>query len=235
MSIGLIGKKVGMTRVFNDDGEAIAVTVIDVSDNVFLQKKTTEKDGYTAVQVGYDEQKEARLNQPANGHVKAHGGSPKKKVLEFRLESDEQLPEVDHPGVDLFEEGQWVDVIGTSKGKGFQGVMKRYNFQGQPASHGHMMHRRPGGVGAGTDPARIWKNKEMPGRHGNYRKTVQNLKIVQKRAEDNVLLVSGAVPGSKGGYVVIRPAIKHGAPVQDLKAKEAPAEEETPETAETDS
>ncbi|MDF1851374.1 MAG: 50S ribosomal protein L3 [Verrucomicrobiales bacterium] len=224
MSIGLIGKKVGMTRVFNEDGEAIAVTVIDVSDNVFLQKKTSEKDGYTAVQVGYDEQKESRLNRPAQGHVKAQGGSPKKKVLEFRLDSDDQLPEVEHPGLDLFEEGQWVDVIGTSKGKGFQGVMKRYNFQGQPQSHGHMMHRRPGGVGAGTDPGRIWKNKNMPGRHGNYRKTVQNLKIVQKRPEDNVILISGAVPGSKGGYVVIRPAIKHDAPVQDLKAKEAPAE-----------
>ena len=104
--------------------------------------------------------------------------------------------------------------------------MKRYNFQGQPMSHGHMMHRRPGGVGAGTDPGRIWKNKAMPGRHGNYRRTVQNLKIVKKRAEDNVLLVSGAVPGSKGGYVLIRPAIKKDAPVQDLTAKAVPAETE---------
>ncbi|MEM9282548.1 MAG: 50S ribosomal protein L3 [Verrucomicrobiota bacterium] len=234
MSIGLIGKKIGMTRVFNEDGEAVAVTVIDVSDNVFLQKKTEEKDGYSAVQVAYDEQKDSRLNQPESGHVKAHNGKAKKKTLEFRLESDDQLPEVDHPGIDIFDEGQWVDVIGTSKGKGFQGVMKRYHFQGQPASHGHMMHRRPGGVGAGTDPGRIWKNKDMPGRHGNYRKTVQNLRIVQKRAEDNVLLISGAVPGSKGGYVVIRPAKKKEAPVQDLKAKEAPAEvEETEEKSES--
>lgn len=225
MSIGLIGKKVGMTRVFTEEGEAVAVTVIDVSDNVFLQKKNSEKDGYTAVQVGYEDQKESRLNRPEQGHVKANGGSAKKKVLEFRLDSDEQLPEIDHPGIELFEEGQWVDVIGTSKGKGFQGVMKRYHFQGQPQSHGHMMHRRPGGVGAGTDPGRIWKNKEMPGRHGNYRKTVQNLKIVQKRPEDNVLLISGAVPGSKGGYVVIRPAKKKEGPVQDLKAKDAPAED----------
>jgi len=231
MSIGLIGKKIGMTRVFNEDGEAVAVTVIDVSDNVFLQQKTAEKDGYTAVQVGYDEQKESRLTQPEQGHVKATGGKAKKKVLEFRLENDDQLPEIEHPGLDLFEEGQWVDVIGTSKGKGFQGVIKRYHWAGQPASHGHMMHRRPGGVGAGTDPGRIWKNKEMPGRHGNYRKTVQNLKIVQKRDEDNVLLISGAVPGSKGGYVVIRPAKKKEGPVQDLKAKEAPAEaEETSES-----
>ena len=229
MSIGLIGKKIGMTRVFNEDGEAVAVTVIDVSDNVFLQQKTAEKDGYTAVQVGYDEQKESRLTQPEQGHVKATGGKAKKKILEFRLENDDQLPEIEHPGLDLFEEGQWVDVIGTSKGKGFQGVIKRFHWAGQPQSHGHMMHRRPGGVGAGTDPGRIWKNKEMPGRHGNYRKTVQNLKIVKKRDEDSVLLISGAVPGSKGGYVVIRPAKKKEGPVQDLKAKEAkeaPAEAE---------
>jgi len=224
MSIGLIGKKIGMTRVFDEDGKAIAVTVIDVSDNVFMQKKDSEGNGYTAVQVGYDDQKEGRLNLPNQGHTKANGGKPKKKVLEFRLDSDEQLPEVDHPGVDIFDEGQWVDVIGTTKGKGFQGVVKRYHFSGQPMSHGHMMHRRPGGVGAGTDPGRIWKNKKMPGRHGNYRRTVQNLKVIKKRAEDNVILVSGAVPGSKGGYVLIRPAIKKDAPVQDFSAKAAPAE-----------
>ncbi len=230
MSIGLIGKKLGMTRVFDEDGKSIAVTVIDVSDNVFLQQKTTEKDGYSAVQVGFDEQSEKRLNAPANGHAKAHGGSAKKRTLEFRLDGDDELPgEASHPGMEIFEEGQWIDVIGTTKGKGFQGVMKRFNFHGQPAAHGHMMHRRPGGVGAGTDPGRIWKNKEMPGRHGNYRRTVQNLKLVAKRPEDNVILVSGAVPGAKGGYLVIRPAVKHDKPVQDLKAKEvapeAPAEE----------
>jgi large subunit ribosomal protein L3 len=224
MSIGIIGKKVGMTRIFDEDGVSIAVTVIDVSDNVFLQKKTQEKDGYSAVQVGFDEQKEARLNRAELGHVKSTGGAPKKKILEFRVESDDQLPEVDHPGIDMFDEGQWVDIIGTSKGKGFQGVVKRFHFAGQPMSHGHMMHRRPGGVGAGTDPGRIWKNKEMPGRHGNYRKTIQNLKIVRKRAEDNVLLVSGSVPGARGGYIVIRPAIKKEGPVRDLKAKGAPAE-----------
>lgn len=240
MSIGLIGKKIGMTRVFDEAGQAVAVTVIDVSDNVFVQKKTSESDGYTAVQVGYDEQKESRLNQPGQGHLKAHGAKPKRKILEFRLESDEQLPEIDHPGAELFEAGQWVDVIGTTKGKGFQGVMKRFNYGGQPQTHGHMMHRRPGGVGAGTDPGRIWKNKKMPGRHGNYRRTVQNLRIVQTRPEDNVILVSGAVPGARGGYVVIRPAKKKEGPAQDFKAKEpAPTEEapeaaaETPETAES--
>ena len=226
MSIGLIGKKVGMTRVFTDEGEAIAVTVIDVSDNAFLQKKTAEKDGYTAVQVGFDDQKESRLNQPTAGHFKANGSSPKRVVREFRLESDEQLPEVDHPGMEIFEEGQWIDVIGTTKGKGFQGVMRRYGFQGQNMTHGSMMHRRPGAIGAGSTPARVWKNQKMPGRQGNASRTVQNLKIVQLRPEDNVILVSGAVPGAKGGYVVIRPAVKHDTPVQDLKAKEQPASEE---------
>ncbi|MDF1751751.1 MAG: 50S ribosomal protein L3 [Verrucomicrobiales bacterium] len=225
MSIGIIGKKVGMTRIFDEDGKAIAVTVIDVSNNEFLQEKSVESDGYTAVQVGYDDQKEQRVNSPDSGRFKQYNTAPKRKVIEFRLDSDDQLPKgAEHPGMDLFEEGQWIDVIGTSKGKGFQGVMKRFNFHGQPQSHGHMMHRRPGGVGAGTDPGRIWKNTEMPGRHGNYRKTIQNLKIVKKREDDNVILVSGAVPGAKGGYVVIRPAVKKDCPPQDL-TKKAKAEE----------
>ena len=212
MSIGLIGKKVGMTRVFDDDGNAVAVTVIDVSDNVFLQKKTEEKDGYSAIQVGYEDQKEQRLNKPELGHIKKHEGKPKKVVMEFRVDSDEQLPEGDHQGAETLQEGQWVDIIGTSKGKGFQGVYKRYSFGGLPASHGSMMHRRPGGIGCGTDPGRVWKGQEMPGRHGNYRKTIQNLKVVKIRPDDNVVLVSGAVPGAKGGYIVIRPAKKKPAP-----------------------
>lgn len=218
MSIGLIGKKIGMTRVFNEAGEAIAVTVIDVSDNVFLQRKTAEKDGYAAVQVGFDDQKEARLSRAEAGHLKASGAKPKRKILEFRLESDEQLPEIAHPGLDLFAEGQWVDIIGTSKGKGFQGTMRRHNFSGQPAAHGHMMHRRTGAIGCRSTPGLVWKGKAMPGQQGNDRITVQNLKIVQRRAEDNVILVSGAVPGAKGGYVVIRPAKKKDAPAQNLKA-----------------
>jgi large subunit ribosomal protein L3 len=223
MSIGLIGKKIGMTRIFDENGVSVAVTVIDVSDNIFLQKKTDEKDGYSAVQIAYDAQKDSRLNKATQGHMKANGGTAKRKVLEFRVENDSQLPEVAHPGMDLFDEGQWVDVVGTSKGKGFQGVMRRHNFSGQPQTHGHMMHRRPGGIGAGTDPGRVWKGKAMPGRHGNFRRTVQNLKIVQKRSEDNVILVSGAVPGARGGYLVIRPAKKKEGPVRDLSAKSAVA------------
>ncbi|MDB4054593.1 50S ribosomal protein L3 [Akkermansiaceae bacterium] len=211
MALGLLGKKVGMTRVFDTEaGTSIPVTVVDVSGNEFLQIKTSETDGYSAVQVGYDDQREFRLNLPKRGHFNKYGTSPKKLVKEFRFESDAEIPNTDepHPGAALFEANQWIDVIGTTKGKGFQGVVKRYNFAGQPDSHGHMMHRRPGGVGAGTWPGRIWKNKKMPGRHGVYSRTVQNLKVVQVRPEDNVILVSGAVPGHKGAYVVIRPAVK---------------------------
>lgn len=211
MSLGLLGKKVGMTRVFDKDaGVMIPVTVVDVKGNEFLQVKTTDTDGYSAVQVGFDDQKEQRLNAPAKGHFKKHNGSAKKLIQEFRFESDEQLPNTEeaHPGATLFEDGQVVDVIGTTKAKGFQGVVKRYNFAGQPDSHGHMMHRRPGGIGAGTWPGRVWKNKKMPGRHGQYRRTVQNLKVVQVREEDGVVLISGAVPGHKGSYVVVRPGVK---------------------------
>jgi large subunit ribosomal protein L3 len=204
-----------MTRVFDQEaGIMTPVTVIDVAGNEFVQVKTEESDGYSAVQVAYGDQKEQRVNRPELGHLRKHGASSKRIMKEFRFEDGEDTPDFSagHPGAGLFQDGQWVDVIGTTKGKGFQGVVKRYKFSGQPDSHGHMMHRRPGGVGAGTWPGRIWKNKKMPGRHGTYKRTTQNLKVVQVRPDDNVILVSGAVPGHKGGYVVIRPAIKKPAP-----------------------
>ena len=210
MSLGLIGKKVGMTRVFNQEtGAMIPVTVIDVAGNTFGQIKTVEKEGYSAVQVAFDSQKESRLSRPVAGHFKKLGIEPTKLLQEFRVEPAE-LPEAGaaHPGCDLFEEGAWVDVIGTSKGKGFQGVMRRHNFHGSPMTHGSMMHRRTGGVGACATPSRVWKGQKMPGRMGNERKTVQNLKVVQVRKDDQVILVSGPVPGAKGSYVVIRPAKK---------------------------
>lgn len=215
MSLGLIGKKIGMTRLFDQEaGSAIAVTVIDVGGNEFVQeKKVDSKDGYNAVQVAYSDQKEQRMKQPAMGHLKKHGVSAKRIIREFLLEEGEELPD-SHPGAELFKDGQWVDVIGTTKGKGFQGVVKRYNFGGGPAAHGHMTHRRPGAVGAGTWPGRIWKNQRMPGHDGQRNRTTQNLKIVQVRPEDNVILVSGAVPGSKGSFVVVRPAKKKPSPAQ---------------------
>ncbi len=216
MSLGLLGKKLGMTRVFDENGVATPVTVVDVRGNQILQRKTAEKDGYSAIQVGYDDQKESRLNKPEKGHVDAYDGEPKKLVKEFRVNGDKALPgeDVKDLGSTMFSAGQWVDVVGTSKGKGFQGVMKRWGFGGLPATHGSMMHRRPGAVGCGTTPGRIWKGRKMPGRHGNYRRTVQNLKVVQVREEDGVLLISGALPGSRGSYVVVRPAVKKPLPEQ---------------------
>jgi large subunit ribosomal protein L3 len=215
MSLGLIGRKVGMTHVYNEDGSAIAVTVVDVSENDFLQVKNQESDGYSAVQIGFGDQKESRVNQPAMGHFKKHGGNGAKKVVkEFRFDSDEALPEAGSVKLDasLFQNGQFVDVIGVSKGKGFQGVVKRWNFAGSPATHGSMMHRRPGGIAMGTDPGHVLKNTKMPGHHGVYRRTVQNLQVVEARPADNVLLISGAVPGPKGGIVVVRPAKKKPLP-----------------------
>ena len=212
MSLGILGKKVGMTRVFDAEaGCMIPVTVIDVNGNEFLQVKTSEKDGYSAIQVGYDDQKERRLNLPERTHQAKNGATVAKKLVrEFRFDSDADIPnkEDGHPGASLFEEGQWVDVIGTTKGKGFQGNVKRHKHNGQPDGHGHMMHRRTGAIGAGSTPARVWKNQKMPGHDGVRRRTTQNLKIVQVRPEDGVILISGAVPGPTTGYVTVRPALK---------------------------
>ncbi len=204
MSLGLLGKKLGMTRIFdNEAGSSIPVTVIDVSGNTILQVKTSEKDGYTAVQVGFDDQKEQRVNAPDLARFKKAGCAPKRFIKEFRLENDADTPET-HPGLETFKPGDWVDVIGTSKGKGFQGAMKRHGFGGLRQTHGSMMHRRTGAIGAGSTPGRVWKNQKMPGHMGDARVTVQNLKVVAVRPEDGVLLISGAVPGAVGGYVTLR-------------------------------
>jgi large subunit ribosomal protein L3 len=213
MSLGLIGKKIGMTKVYDSKGDAITVTVVDVSGNAVVQvKQQAGKDGYSAVQVGFDDQKEARLNRPLAGHFKKAGVSCKRVLQEFRFATDAELPAADVVlGPELFSEGQWVDVIGVTKGKGFQGVMKRHGFAGQPASHGHMMHRRPGSIGCRSTPGLVWKNQKMPGHDGTIRRTTQNLKVVQARAEDGVLLISGSIPGTKGSYVVVRPAKKKSA------------------------
>lgn len=216
MSLGLIGKKLGMTKVYTDKGEAIAVTVVDVSGNALIQvKQASGKDGYSAVQIGYDDQKESRVTKPVLGHFKKHGVSAKRIIKEFRVTSDEQLPAADAKiDASLFSADQWVDVIGTTKGKGFQGVVKRWNFAGQPQTHGSMMHRRPGSIGCRLTPGLVWKNQKMPGHDGVDRVTTQNLKVIQSRPEDGVLLISGAIPGNKGSIVVVRPAKKKPAPAK---------------------
>jgi len=208
MKIGLLGKKLGMTRVYDQSGRVTPVTVIAAGGNTVVQTKTVEKEGYAAIQVGFDEQKPQRVNKPELGHFKKAGVGAKKHLREFRSNGDGS----EFEGVDLsvkqFEVGDIVYVIGRSKGKGFQGIVRKHNAAGQPASHGSMMHRRPGAIGMRSTPGRVWKNQSMPGHMGDERKTVQNLRIVQVREEEGVILVSGAVPGAIGSYVVVRPAIK---------------------------
>ena len=207
MSIGLLGQKIGMTSVYDANGRMRPVTVIAAGDNVLLRRVTAENDGYSAIKVGFGVQKESRVTKARLGEFKKVGSEPKKLMKEFRLEADAPEGEIDL-NVTQFQPGDWVDVIGRSKGKGFQGVMKKHNFQGQGASHGSKTHRRNGAVGNRSTPGRIWKNMGMPGHMGDERVTVQNLQVMQVRETEKVILISGAVPGSNGSYVVIRPAIK---------------------------
>ncbi len=202
MSIGLLGQKIGMTSVYDAKGRFCPVTVIAAGDNVLLRRLTEQNEGYSAVQVGFGTQKV--------GEFKKAGVGPQKFVREFRLTSD--LPEGEiNLSVTQFQAGDYVDVIGRSKGKGFQGVMKKHNFHGQGAAHGSKTHRRIGAVGNRSTPGRIWKNQGMPGHLGDERVTVQNLQVMQVRENEKIILVSGAVPGANGSYVIVRPAIKNPA------------------------
>jgi large subunit ribosomal protein L3 len=212
MKIGFLGRKIGMTRVYDAKGQATPVTVIEASDNTVVQLKNPETDGYSAVQVGFDSQKESRVTKPLIGHFKKANSEPKRFVREFRLPDGTQFDRDLNLGVNQFQPGEFVDVIGKSKGKGFQGVVKKHGFAGQPAAHGSKTHRRNGAVGNRSTPGRIWRNMGMPGHMGDERVTVQNLRVVQVRPEENVILVCGAVPGSNGSYVVIRPAKKKQEP-----------------------
>ena len=208
MSIGLLGKKIGMTSVYDANGRLRPVTVIAAGDNALLRRLTSEHDGYSAIQVGFDTQKESRVTKALLGGFSKANSEPKKMVREFRLREDAPEGEIDL-AVTQFQAGDFVDVIGRSKGKGFQGVMKKHNFHGQGAAHGSKTHRRNGAIGNRSTPGRIWKNMGMPGHLGDERVTVQNLQVLQVREAEKVILISGAVPGANGSYVVVRPAIKH--------------------------
>src|SRR5437899_8308173 len=208
MSIGLLGQKIGMTSVYDANGRLRPVTVIAAGDNVLLRRLTSENEGYPAVQVGFDTQKESRVTKQLLGEFKKAGVEPKKFVRELRLEIDTPEGEI-NLSVTQFQAGDYVDVTGRSKGKGFQGVMKKHNFHGQGAAHGSKTHRRNGAIGNRSTPGRIWKNMGMPGHLGDERVTVQNLQVMQVREAEKIILVSGAVPGANGSYVVVRPAIKH--------------------------
>jgi len=196
-----------MTRVFTPEGASLPVTVIEAGPCTIVQRKTQDKDGYEAVQVGYGERKRSRTNSPLTGHFERHGVTPKRYLREWRLESGEEFSERQELTVEIFESGQIVDVIGTSKGRGFQGVMKRHGAHGGPASHGSKVHRQPMSSGA-TDAARVFLGRGMPGRMGAEQVTARGLTIVRVDAERNVLLVKGAVPGANGGLVAVQPSQK---------------------------
>ena len=209
MSVGILGKKVGMTRVYDEKGTATTVTVIQATPNVVLQVKGEEKEKYKAIQVGFDDQKESRLSKPLQGHFKKAGVTTKRFIREFVLEKgDAEYTVGNEIKVDLFKVGQTVDVLGVSKGKGFQGVIKRHHFAGQGAAHGSKTHRRNGAVGQRSTPGRIFKNMGMAGHMGDENKTMQNLRILQVRPDENTLLVTGSVPGANGNLVIVRTAIK---------------------------
>jgi large subunit ribosomal protein L3 len=225
MSIGLLGKKIGMTSVYDAKGRLCSVTVIAAGDNVLLRRMTEENEGYSAVQVGFGVQKESRVSKPLIGEFKKAGTEPQRFVREFRLRDD--LPEGDvNLSVTQFQPGDFVDVIGRSKGKGFQGVMKKHNFAGQGAAHGSKMHRRIGAVGYRSTPGRIWKNQGMPGHMGDRRVTVQNLQVMQVREAEKIILISGAVPGPNGSFVIVRPAVKHPERIRALHEEHRKHEEE---------
>ncbi len=214
MTIGLVGRKYGMTRVFTEDGISIPVTVIEAQPNRITQVKTVETDGYRALQVSAGNRKASRVSKPQAGHFAAAKVEAGDLMTEFRLDADEQPAEGEFtPGmeirVDLFAEGQKVDVIGTTIGKGFAGTVKRHNFSMQDATHGNSLaHRAPGSIGQNQTPGRVFKGKKMSGHMGNVRRTAQNLVVVRVDAERNLLLIRGAVPGHSGGKVVVRPAVK---------------------------
>jgi len=197
-----------MTRVFVEDGSQVPVTVIQAGPCVVVQRKTAANDGYEAVQIGFDEQKQQRLSKPLQGHFAKAGASTKRVLAEVAVEGSEELAPGTELGASIFEGVGYVDVSARSKGRGFQGVIKRHNFGGGRASHGSHNKRGPGSIGQCEFPARVWKNKRLPGQMGAVKVTTQNLKVVAVRPEDNVILVQGSVPGPGGGIVTIKKAIK---------------------------
>ena len=209
MSLGLIGRKAGMTRVFTDEGVSVPVTVVEVLSNRVSQVKTTETDGYEAVQVTVGVKKSNRVTKALAGHYAKAEVEAGVVSKEFRLLEATELKAGEELSVSLFEDGQKIDVTGTSKGKGFQGAIKRHNFSMQDATHGNSLsHRAPGSIGQCQTPGRVWKGKKMAGQMGNAQVTTQSLSIVKVDADRALILVKGAVPGAPGGYVVVKPAVK---------------------------
>jgi large subunit ribosomal protein L3 len=205
---GILGRKMGMTQIFDEDGKVIPVTVIEAGPIFVTQVKTEAKDGYNAVQVGYSTKRKKLVNKSRLGHLDKAGVGPVRILKEFRVDSTEGLEQGQEIKVDIFNDIKFVDVSGTSKGRGFQGVIKRHGFHGGRDSHGSMFHRKPGSIGMSAWPSRVMKGKKLPGRHGNVKVTVQNLEVVKVDAEKNLLMVQGAIPGPVKSDLIIKASIK---------------------------
>ncbi len=202
----IIGRKIGMTQIFDESGNAIPVTVVKAGPCFVVQKKTQEVDGYTAIQLGFEDVPDKKVNKPMAGHFKRAGTKPFRVLKEFRVENVDDYELGQRIDVSIFEEGDVIDVTGWSKGRGFASAMKRWGFRGGPKSHGSKFHRMLGSVGQHTEPAKIFKGKKMPGRYGNERVTVRNLKVVKVDPENDLLVIKGGVPGARGGLLLIRSA-----------------------------
>jgi large subunit ribosomal protein L3 len=203
---GILGRKLGMTQIYADNGNVVPVTVIQAGPCLVVERRTSDRDGYEAVQLGLVEERPARVSRPLAGQFKKAGVPPVRRLVEFGLEADENPQAGDEVKASIFSEQEYVDIVGTSKGKGFQGVMKRHNFAGGRATHGSMFHRAPGSIGSSAYPSRVFKGMRGPGRMGGERVTVKNLLVVKVDAEQNLIYVRGAVPGANNSYVAIRRA-----------------------------
>lgn len=208
MKKGIIGKKIGMTQIFDEKGNVVPVTVIEATPNVVAQVKTVETDGYNSIQLGYGEVKDKHINKPEKGHFTKAGLAAKKHLREFRVEDVENYKVGDEVKADIFEAGEKIDVQGTTKGKGFQGVIKRHGQHRGPMGHGSMYHRRPGSMGSTSTPGRVFKGKKLPGHMGVQTVTIQNLEVVRVDLDKNVILVKGSVPGPKGAILKIKTSVK---------------------------
>jgi large subunit ribosomal protein L3 len=207
MNKGIIGKKLGMTQVFDEDGAAVGVTAIEVEPSIVVQVKTKNREGYDAIQLGYGRKKQKSVTKPLQGHFNKANKGFFRKIKEFK--TDDGKYEIGQEiAADIFKAGDFVDIVGTSKGKGFAGVVKRHGFRGGRATHGSMFHRAPGSIGASADPSRVFKGTRMGGHMGSVRKTIQNLQIWQVRPDRNLLLLKGSIPGGKNGFVLIKQAKK---------------------------
>jgi large subunit ribosomal protein L3 len=207
MEMGIIGRKLGMTQIFSDDGSAVAVTVVETEPSVVIQKKTKATNGYEAIQLGYGRIKRKNVSKPLQGHFKKADKGNFRYLREFRTDADDYTVGQELMA-DYFEAGDYVDVVGTSKGKGFAGVIKRHGFSGGRATHGSMFHRAPGSIGASADPSRVFKGTRLPGHMGSERKTIQNMVVWAVRSDQNLIMIKGAIPGGKMGLVLIKKAKK---------------------------